>query len=470
MFLKFKILIVCFVLVTVYNSTAQIIKLPSYVLESGASISSGRQNPFWFVSNQFGRQSVKPASGFLSAQVAALDDTSRNIDYTYGLELFDRFDGDNEFQVHQAYFKLKLHFLQFRIGKCEESYGNQDSILSSGSALWSKNARPMPKVATGTNGYVNVPCTKGYLKLNGLLSHGWFGEDGYVKNVYLHHKYLYLKLGGSLPVNITWGLQHYAMWGGKDPVLGTMPKNLDAYMRVFFNQRGNPDNPNTSEYDTLNRLGNHLGSRNYAIDIRLQRVKISVYYQTIFEDNSGFKKHFMRDGLWGIVLKKRDNDNIFNSILYERFYSMYQSGSLKPDHNLWSTGFDNYFNHFLYRSGWTYHGYTIGSPFITSPVLNDEKSTGITNNRVIAHHIGIAGKINVVNYRILATWSRNYGTYPAPFAETRHSGSLFFQFSNDYTRSKGFETVLQFGLDRGEMYGNNMGIGVIVRKHGAFKR
>ncbi len=471
MIAKIKILVVLFVLAVFSNvSTGQIVKLPSYILESGASLSSGRQSPFWFVCNQFGKQSVNNASGFLSAQITAHEDTSKKIDYTYGLELFDRVDGENKFWLHQAYFRVRMQFLYLRVGKCEESYGNQDSILSSGSALWSKNPRPMPKIVIGTNDFVNVPFTKGYLKFNGLLAHGWFGEGGYAKDVYLHHKYINLKLGGNLPVNLTWGLHHYAMWGGVDPVLGPAPNNLDAYWRVFLNRPGNPEDPNTSEYDTLNRLGNHLGSRNYAVDIRLRPFKIRVYYQTIFEDNSGFKKHFMRDGLWGIVMRTRESDKIINSVLYERFYTMYQSGRLKPDHNLKSTEVDNYFNHYFYQSGWTYHGFTIGSPLITSPELSTEKTRGISNNRLIAHHIGISGKINIVNYRILATWSRNYGTYPMPFSESRHSGSLLFQFSNDYSRTKGLEAVLQFGVDRGEMYGNNMGIGVIVRKHGAFKR
>jgi hypothetical protein len=49
------------------------------------------------------------------------------------------------------------------------------------------------------------------------LSHGWFEEGRYVSNVWLHHKNAYLRLGGSLPVNIYYGFNHYAQWGGKSP-------------------------------------------------------------------------------------------------------------------------------------------------------------------------------------------------------------------------------------------------------------
>lgn len=468
MSLIYKIHILFLIATIGANGTkAQIVKLPSYLLETGGIVSTGRQSPFWLVSNQFGRQSTKSASGFLSARFETSGDTSKGFDYNYGLEIVDRFDGDNTFWIHQAYFKARLHFLYLRAGKCEESYGIQDSMLSSGSALWSDNSRPMPKIVLGSNGFVNVPFTKGYVQLNGMLSHGWFGNDGYVKNVYLHHKYLYIKLGGKLPVNISWGLHHYAMWGGTDPVLGSLPDGWDAYRRVFFNHRGNAENPNTPVNDTLNRLGNHLGSRNYAIDIKLKPVSVSLYYQTIFEDNSGYKRHFMPDGLWGIALNSHMDSKIVYKLLYEYFNSDYQSGGIKYEDD-GTTVVDDYFNNYLYQSGWTYHGYTIGSPLITSPVLHNKKRTGIANNRVKAHHIGIAGKVKIINYKILATWSRNFGTYGNPFPETRYSKSVFLQFSNDYERTKGFETVLQLGFDIGDMYGNNMGIGIIVRKHGIF--
>lgn len=464
---KKKIIIILFAIAPIF-STAQIFKLPSYILGTGGSVSTGRQNPFWLVSNQFGKPSLNSASGFLSARLEASEDTSKTFDYTYGLELFERYDGSNKFWIHQAYFKVRLHFLYFRAGKCEETFGNQDRHLSSGSALWSENSRPMPKIVLGTNGFVSVPFTKGYLQLDGLLSHGWFGSDGYVKNVYLHHKYLYIKLGGKLPVNILYGLQHYAMWGGTDPVLGQLPVGLDTYKRIFFVLEGNPDNPNTPENEARNRLGNHLGSRNYGIDIRLKRVGMQLYYQTIFEDHSGYSRKFMPDGLWGISVQNSTKGKIIGTILYEHFRSKYQSGGIHFEQD-GSPYVDSYFYHDLYQSGWTYHGFTIGSPLITSPVLIQADTTGIINNRVTAHHFGMAGVIHkTINYKLFITMSRNYGTFYHSFTKPRNSTSVLLQLSNDYELLNGTEVMLQLAFDTGEMYGNNLGVGITVRKHGIF--
>jgi hypothetical protein len=325
----------------------------------------------------------------------------------------------------------------------------------------------MPKIVLGTTGYVNVPFTKGYIQFNGLLSHGWFGDDGYVKDVYLHHKFLYVKVGGRFPVNISYGLEHYAQWGGVHPNYGPLPAGWDAYKRIFTAHEGNSGDLTTPADDSLNRLGNHLGSRRYGLDIKLKKVWVNFYYQTIFEDNSGKREYFMRDGLWGIALKNQSTDRIINTVLYELFNSTYQSGGIiVQDDGLRLV--DNYYNNYLYQSGWTYHGYTIGTPFISSPELMSDSVIGLENNRVIAHHVACAGTIRNINYKVFFTWSANKGTYYAPFPKTRRTGSVMLQLSNDYSLTNGFEAILQFAFDKGNMYGNNLGVGITIRKHGVF--
>ncbi len=462
-----RIFVIILLLANASGIFGQSFKLPFYTIGAGGVFSAGRQIPFWLVSDQFGKNSTKPSAGFLDALLETKTNPSRRFDYNYGLELFERYDGGNAFWVHQAYISARYRFICLRFGNKEEVYGNQDS-LSMGSTLWSKNARPIPQVVLSSNGYVDIPFTKGYMQVSGLLSHGWFGNEGYVKDVYLHHKYLYVKVGGRFPVNVSYGLEHYAQWGGVHPVLGELPSGWDAYKRIFMAREGNSDDPATPIPDTLNRLGNHLGSRQYGIDIKLKKVCINTYYQTIFEDNSGKREYFMRDGLWGIALRSRSKNRIVNSLVYELFRSVYQSGGFQPDINE-TFSIDNYFNHFLYENGWTYHGFTIGTPFITSPVLNTEPVTGIVNNCVIAHHFAIAGIIQKkINYNLHVTWSKNKGTFQNPFPETLNSTSALLQISNDYQQTGGFEAVVQLAFDIGEMYGNNLGIGITIRKHGIF--
>jgi hypothetical protein len=69
-------------------------------------------------------------------------------------------------------------------------------------------------------------------------------------------------------------------------------------------------------------------------------------------------------------------------------------------------GADNYYNSGYYPSGWTYRGRTIGTPLL----IADDEVTGITNNIVVAHHVGLSGTIRPqLRYRALLNYSRNYG-------------------------------------------------------------
>ncbi|MFO7924336.1 MAG: hypothetical protein R6U58_11655 [Bacteroidales bacterium] len=73
--------------------------------------------------------------------------------------------------------------------------------------------------------------------------------------------------------------------------------------------------------------------------------------------------------------------------------------------------FQNHYNNSLagwYRSGWTYHRFTIGTPLITSAIFNERREFGLENNRVTGHHIGFEGHITEnLRYRNLLTFSCN---------------------------------------------------------------
>jgi len=354
-------------------------------------------------------------------------------------------------------------------------YGNQDSLLSSGSLHWSRNTRPMPKLLLSTNGYVDVPFTQGYAQFSGLLSHGWFGDDGYVKDAYLHHKNVYVNAGGKLPVNISMGLQHYAVWGGvsPDPAIGALPSDFDAFTRVFFSKKGEDSIPGVPLNESLNKIGNHLGSWHYGVDIKLDKYLIGIYYQTIFEDYSGFSKFIMKDGLWGLSLKTKDAKKLISAFTYEFVHTSYQSGPPEAIHTAKSKGNDNFFNNGIYKSGWTYNHFTIGTPLISSPALLDDgtiyTTNYISNNRVVAHHFGLQGEINnLLTYRMMLTLSDNYGlyNYTIPDPESRPVQSVFLEIRKPVQKFRGLDLLLKVAADRGDLYGNNGGVFFALRKSG----
>ena len=110
--------------------------------------------------------------------------------------------------------------------------------------------------------------------------------------------------------------------------------------------------------------------------------------------------------------------------------------------------------------------YTIGTPMITSPILNDPPADRISNNRVIAHHIGFEGHVTRnISYRNFFTFSRNFGTYDYPFRERRDQFSWMIELSGPL-RVFDLDAGVTLAADYGDMYGNNIGIVFSLRKSG----
>ena len=97
------------------------------------------------------------------------------------------------------------------------------------------------------------------------------------------------------------------------------------------------------------------------------------------------------DGLYGasLIFKKK---SIIDHILIEILSTTNQSGK-PPDFSdpsdtrppIWN---DNYFNHWLYRMGWSYKNMGIGNPLITSPAISEFKnSREYFNNNLSLIHI-----------------------------------------------------------------------------------
>lgn len=450
--------------------------MPAVSIESGAIISTGNHSPFWFYSNQYGKTSTQNNSIYLLPSIYHNFKDSSKIDYSYNISPLLRYDGLGRSYMHQWYGELKFYFIRFTAGAKEETYGNQDPNLSTGFILWSKNARPMPKLTIGVPEYTPVPFTWKYLEFKGGLSHGWFDDNEYNKNVYLHHKYFYLRLGGKLPIHVSYGLHHFAQWGGTnyDPY-GELPHDLEAFKNVFLGRGGNPVDPNTPWAEWANKLGNHLGSRNFGAELDLKTTNISLYWQNIFEDGSGKSYRNIKDGLFGIAIRSKEKKMI-SGFVYEFFNSTDQSGrfnetdSIKPDgHNYELGGNDNYFNNAIYIKGWSFRNLNIGNPLITSPeLLHGDRSDYFRNNRVMAHHIGVEGVVLTLKYKFLYTYSLNYGTNYYPISPVKTQHSIFF--NSEISNKLPWDMILScsIGADFGKLYGDNFGIQFSLKKIGIF--
>lgn len=450
-----------------------------YQVGTAGILSSGETAPFWLHSNQFGRYSMSPFSSTTFAEVGKdFRNNGRWYDYGFKANGILRFDDRGaEVYMHEYYAKFRgFGFLDLVVGAREEYLGCQDSILSGGGFLFSTNARPMPKITVGIEQYTGIPFTKGYVQIKGALVHGWMNDPRYVSNTWLHHKYIYIKLGGKLPVNLHYGLNHAAQWGGTHPTYGKMASGFDDYLRIFVGKSGT-DSDNSNEYN--NAQGNHIVSQSLQLDFKIAGFNLSAYWQNLHEDppiKYMYKTMNIADGLWGVSLKSNRIPYI-SGILYEFLNTTDQSGPYHDKDGIIYGGADSYLWNSIYQSGWSFFSRTIGTPFISPAVKSSSGTYYPVNNRLQVHHAGAYGDIHGFRYKALVSVSKSYGTYSRPLPDSPMTcTSVFLEVNKTVPQWFNLEFACALSADFGEIPavnhntlqagGNSFGVCLSVRKRG----
>ncbi len=425
--------------------------------------SSGEFLPFWLQTNRYGAVSARPHSANLSAKIEkGLSSPQRWFDYGFGLEAIGQADADGvRAFVQEAYVKVRLSVFDFTVGIKPDTWGNQDPDLSSGGFLFSKNARPMPRITVGIEDFAAVPFTWGYLEIKGGLTHAWFTDNVYVTNALLHHKFLGGRIGGRLPVNISYEFHHVAQWGGISPVYGDLGHSFGDFWAIFRAKSGG-----IMSNDQINALGNHIGSQQMALEVKFDRWKIHAYWQTLFEDGPiRFMWRSMNwpDGVWGIAFEQSWTPFV-SKVIYEYINTTDQSGPFHDLDGLVFGGADSYFYNTIYRNGWNHYYRTIGTPFITSPVYNAGGETYTLNNRAQVHYVGLMGDVFSYKYKLMASYARNYGTYSVP--SRSENTAIMLNVEKHFSKLWGLDFGLSIGADFGTQFGNSFGCAICVAKRG----
>ncbi len=464
-----------------------------YTVEAGTIISTNGETPFWLRANQYG--TVPNQSPIFTLKGSVSSDYKKAIikedqyklskfDWGYGLNIVGNVGKENQFLIPEAYIKAKYGAFEIYAGRRKEIFGLVDSMLSSGSYIWSGNALPMPKIQISTPNFVPLGFTKGFLSFKGNYAHGWFENSRTdVKNFYLHQKSLYFRLGKpDWKFHFYGGFNHQVQWGGEllypDPknefsINGKVGSSLTDYINVVTGRSlaGVGDTTKNGVNDALNRSGNHLGTIDFGFDINTTDFSFLLYRQSIYEDGSLAYLSNITDGLNGISIsvKKTSNAKIrIRKIVFEYLNTSSQGGVGGSD-NTYSRlrGQDNYFNNGVYRNGWSYNQVSLGTPFINN-VSSVTNNTGLffNNNRVEAFYLGVSGIINNnVNTEIRISNSKNVGTYTYPFAKIKNqfSGLVSLNYSPSFLEKAVIK--LSVAMDSGELYNNNFGFYLGLKKN-----
>ena len=403
--------------------------------------------------------------------------------------------------IQQAYFLLHYWKLQVVAGQLNENkLFRAHAVPASGDMGMSDNAPPLPRIGLMFSDYVQVPFLGDWVFVHGLVHHGWFTEDRFIRSPYLHQKQLHFRIGGPHKLfSAQGGLRHYAMWGGKvrpgsKGVAPLAEASLLTLLKVAIGQ----EMPQTAPPDRA--TGNYLGIWDLNLAYHGPFVDIMLYGQKFFEDNSSFPPWKLPlDGTFGLYFAPKGIIFWLKDIRLEFMTNIHQGGHGIPDPTdeipETATNFDhpfggrdNNYNHSVYRSGYTHRNFLMGPAFLTTkarvqalgiPVDISDPLHEVLNSRVQAWTISAQFQLTRrSNLRVDLSQTTNYGTYfglyggrfkwagiktPAYeyyFAPPKHQ--TYTRVAGDYEFFDRWTALLSVAIDVGEIY-NSVGVQAGVR-------
>jgi len=399
--------------------------------------------------------------------------------------------------VQQLYGELNWKFLRLNVGSKEDYTSLLDPYLSSGDFDTSNNARPLPEVKGSIPNFTLIPYTKGNVYIRGDFAIGRYMDGNwqediarpnnynYTKNVLSHHKSLYFRFGNIEKRNklqFIVGIDHQAQWGGElyqyigqnGYVIQKQPHGIGELLRVMLAREGSAS---SSGADRLAAAGSSIGAYLFKFDYRLKNNDVlSAYKQHYFDDGSGMGFQNYPDGLYGIEYKTK-RKSLLSGAVFEYVYTKNQTGPVHFNYEMDAehyylfkkgNGNDNYYNNCDYVQGHSYYGRTMGTPLFLSPEYNRDGRLWFTSSRIIAYHLGIEGHLHsTLQYRLLATSGRSWGTYFVPFTSVKKGVASNLDLIYSCPKVKDLDLKLSLGFNKGEFFGDNtFGGGITITKRG----
>ncbi len=387
--------------------------------------------------------------------------------------------------LQQLYASIKWRSIFLTAGLKETGSAMLDDNLTSGDLVWSSNARPVPGVRAGFIDFRPIPFTAGLIEINGELFYGKPTDNAWLRDHYdyynwyittgswINYKRVYFRTDPSRRVSVTIGMQAAAQFGGTQhnylngrlESVTKAPCKLKTFIEMMV-----PMPRGTSYYN-----GNHLGSWDICAKIRLKNDDtLRPYVQWPWEDGSGIGKLNGFDGLWGIEYRRHDKGHVTAAVV-EWLDFTNQSGPLHwdpadmPGTTITSqaTGSDSYYNNYFYN-GYAVYGMAVGSPWLTSPVYNRDGYMRFTDTSVRGIHAAVDGYIDPhISYRIKASWREAWGDPYVPRARRATDTSVALKLDWSVPQTPGLHISADVAMDRGDIFGNNLGAVIAVRYCGS---
>jgi len=447
-------------------------------IQTTAVAGTGDSLPFWFLQNNLGKYSKNyNVQELTEGEISGEFLLSGNKRLFYGTDLailaknndfdldilkihtgFNLFSGC--FKTHfdakiiQLYAGLKGKILTIKAGTFsdEEILGGLSS--SNGEIVRSLNYRPYPMVRLSTSGYIPFIFAHKWFRFKAEYDEGLLHDNRVIYHPHLHHKSLDMLFLVGNSWQITAGFNHYVFWGGTSSDGEKLPGGFSDYLRYISGSSGSSD---FWIGDQINVAGDQLGSYRVTAKKDLDNYSVQFRICHLFEDNSGMRLKNWRDNLLSLYIVKKKNHTFLDEFLAEFLYTKDQSPNSINE-------YDNYFNHSVYRTGFSYKGFCMGDPlFYPLKTNSDGVYSGFENNRISSFNFGAKGFFTErINYKAILSYSHNFGTYGNHYDYTKKQFSSMFKISMKCRRFP-LDVYANFAADFGDLLSNSLGLGIGCR-------
>ena len=468
----------------------------SYDLTTEVAMGTGDYTAYQLVTNRHHVLGTRANTGYTRGAITIEHQMNKDWTLSGAVDVIGSVHADHKAYLQQCYANLSWKDFFLEAGARELKPVIRDEDLSIGSFAKGTNAKPIPQVHIGTNGYWTVPFTNGWLEVNFDGGYGKFLDGdyrktryyeqpdinrGYASDILYHQKHFYFRTNPNKRFFFVGGIEHVVQFGGTimyhDEKNNLRTKNKDTSLKAFLDVILPLGDKNYYQDDAHEDwiFGNHLGEMTVQLGWNINKNHLlQIYLDDPFEDGSGMRKSNGCDGTWGLQYDNRTAGvQYVRKAVVEYFQTTNQCGPLHFDGGDYPepirsqikdvvVGADEYYNHTRYDS-YSHYGMTPGIALITSPIYNKDGFTAFSDNRVKAWHMGISGEItDRLSYLAKGSYREGWGTYSLPLADKHHSFDMMLQ--GIYTMGP-WQFSGAYGFDKGNIYGDCSTFNIKINYH-----
>ena len=297
-----------------------------YNLTAETAVGSGDYTAYQLSTNRYHALATRPNTAYLRGAVNVTHQLAEDWKLSGAVDAIASVHADHKAYLQQCYVNLSWTDFFVEAGAREIQPVLRDPLLSSGAFIKGNNAKPVPQIHVGTNGFWTVPYTKGWLQVNADFGYGklmdsdyrekQFYREGsgnwhYATGALYHQKHLYFRTNPEKTFFVTAGIEHVAQFGGTGYSIETgdmVAKKKDTNLKAFGKVILPVGDSNYFENDVMEDwvFGNHLGSMTVQLGWNIDKDhQVQAYVDDIFEDGSGMRKGNGWDGLYGLQYKNK---------------------------------------------------------------------------------------------------------------------------------------------------------------------